>query len=87
MECKVFTNNGNQSCFACISLFRKCSFVDDERDPGGRVDTLHTVTEDASVERGTLTGIRPFYTAGASLEQIRAELERRGRSKGQFDSH
>ncbi|KAL9092734.1 MAG: hypothetical protein Q9159_000632 [Coniocarpon cinnabarinum] len=83
MECKVFTNEGNKSCFACISLFRQCSFVEDHHDPGGRVDTLHTVTEDASVEQGTLTGIRPFYAAGASMNQIKTELERRGRSRGE----
>ncbi|KAL9060778.1 MAG: hypothetical protein Q9162_000482 [Coniocarpon cinnabarinum] len=48
-----------------------------------KVDTLHTVTEDASVEQGTLTGIRPFYAAGASMNQIKTELERRGRSRGE----
>ena len=75
-------NESNKQCFSCISLFRKCSFVDAQEDQPGRVYTLHTVTEDASVERGTLTGIRPTYTAGATLEQIKQEMGLRGRAPG-----
>ena len=76
-------NDGNKSCFTCISLFRGCSFVETlEPAKHHTVDTLHPLSEDAIVERGALTGIRPTYTAGASLSEIKQEMERRGRCKG-----
>lgn len=83
LECKVFLNEGNKSCFTCTSLFRGCSFVEkSEPTKNHHVDTLHSVSEDAIVEQGTLTGIRPTYTAGASLQEIKQEMERRGRCNG-----
>lgn len=75
LECKVFTNEGNKSCAACQSLFRKCSFLLESNESSrGRVDTLHTVDEDAAQEQGALTGIRPTFTAGASHEDVRRQM-------------
>ena len=82
LDCKVLLNEGNKVCFACISLFRSCSFVDARQPNTHAVDTLHPVDEDAPVERGALTGIRKTYTAGASMGEIKAEMERRGRAAG-----
>lgn len=71
LDCKVFLNEGNQQCFACISLFRTCSFIEvNPMATDGHIDTLHPVNEDVTQELGMLTGLKPYYTAGASRDVI-----------------
>lgn len=90
LDCKVFVNDGNRQCFACISLFRTCSFVQPQSSSAGtagRIDTLHSVNEDAVQELGLPTGIRSSYTAGASRSGFQngdTQTKKRSDTSGRF---
>ncbi|KAI9672088.1 MAG: hypothetical protein M1831_001901 [Alyxoria varia] len=89
LDCKVFLwdreGRPNHACLSCHTLFRTCSFEEDSshthRGRLGQFDTLHVVTEDQCCETGALTGIKPLFSAGASLEQIMDDFADRKQDK------
>ena len=89
LDCKVFLwdreGRPNHACLSCKVLFRTCSFDEDSShthpEQSGQFDTLHVVTEDQCCETGALTGIKPLFSAGASLEQIMDDFADRKQDK------
>ncbi|KAI7367651.1 hypothetical protein KC354_g3273 [Hortaea werneckii] len=71
-----FMSRGQDSCNACASLFRECSFANtrtleafNQVDNGTSdlLDTLHSVDEDTVRDQGTMTGIKPLASKRGAL--------------------
>lgn len=73
LDCFVARRGVMQNgCTCCISLYRECSFTH-TKAPGKFLDTLHTVSENADIPTGGLTGKKALKSLTGVAAPVDAE--------------